>query len=152
MKKIQLSEGVYTVELDRPDEPIHWDASFFKECDLEQLYIPDGARVIADKAFCYCCALKTIHLPGSITFLGDSLFYGIYHPIEIHFARGAERFRELGAVRKVEREVQVPGKYDHQPYCNTEGTYYKKETVSEYFYRFSKGCRVLCADGEILEY
>ena len=152
MEKIKLDEGVYTVSLAYADEPIRWDASFFKECDLEELRVPEGATTLADKAFCFCTKLRKIYLPESIAFLGDSLFYGTYAPIEIYYPLSAERFRELAAIRRVEREVQVPGAYDHQPYCNSEGTYYKKEVVSEYFHKFSKSCLVHCADGECLNY
>ena len=152
MKKIKLSDGVYTVELDTPDEPIIWDASFFKNCDLVELHIPEGATTVASYCFRYCRNIKKIHMPASVTYLGHAIFYGTYANVEIHYAGTSEQFKIIGAHRKVQKEVQVPGKYDHQPYNNPEGTYYKTETVTEHFDSFCTSCTVICSDGEILKY
>lgn len=152
MKKIQLSEGVYTVELDRPDEPIHWDARFRKPTDLCELHIPDGAQVIEEKAFQYCDNLLKIYMPESITYLGDALFYGTYHAIEIYYAGTAERFMEIGSPRKVVKAVQISGEYDHQPYNSGVGSYYSDQLVWEAFDSFCAKCEVICSDGEHLHY
>ena len=151
MKKIELSPGVFTVELEK-DEPIHWHASFFHEETLTELWIPEGATAVAEKAFAYCRGLRLVHLPKSIEHLGHAIFYGTYRDIEIDYAGTAEQFRALGATRRVVRSVQVPGEYDVQPYCNTEGTYYRDETVLEYFHAFCPYCAVTCADGETVTY
>lgn len=152
MKKIKINEGIYTIELENNDEPIHWDASFSKHCDLVELIIPDGATTIKDKGFIYCTNLKKINLPSSIKFLGDSLFYGTYELIEINYNGTSEEFKELAKHRKVIRPIQVPGNYDVQPYCNTQGTYYEDREVIEYFDNFCAKCEVKCKDGIILKY
>lgn len=152
MKKIELSEGVYTVELDTPDEEIRWDASFFRDEPLTELYIPDGAQRIAEKGFIYCRSLKKIRMPASISYLGHAIFYGTYSEIEIIYEGTSEQFKAIAEPRKVQKEVQVPGAYDHQPYNNTEGTYYTAKTVTEYFDSFCTACTVTCADGVQLYY
>jgi len=53
MKKIELSPGVFTVEL-AEGEAINWDASFGKNDSLTELHIPDGAVAISEKAFSFC--------------------------------------------------------------------------------------------------
>lgn len=42
--------------------------------DLPEVAIPDGIRVIADEAFRNHTELKKVHLPGSVTEIGDSAF------------------------------------------------------------------------------
>ena len=151
MKKIELSHGVFTVEVEE-NEKIHWNASFFDNEDFFELIIPEGATAIDENAFRYCTKLKRIHMPKSIKYLGHALFYGTYHHIEIIYAGTSEEFKALAATRRVIRSVQVPGKYDVQPYCNTEGTYYEDREVSEYFYAFATSCEVICSDGVHLKY
>lgn len=151
MKKIELSSGVFTVEL-AEGEAIKWDARFGKNDSLTELHIPDGAVAIAEKAFSYCDNLRRIYMPKSMAHLGHAIFYGTYHHIEIVYAGTEEEFRALAATRRVIRSVQVPGKYDHQPYCNTEGTYYEDRAEMEYFHAFCKSCEVICADGARLKY
>ena len=87
-----------------------------------------------------------------MTSLGEKTFYGVYHTFEIFFDGTEEQFRELGSSKRVIRDVQVPGKYDVQPYCSTEGTYYKKEQVTASFDEFCADCQVVCIDGTRLYY
>ena len=153
MKKIQLSEGVYTVELERADEPIAWDARFKNPTDLCELYVPDGAQIIAEHAFSYCENLMKLHLPESIIHLGDKMFYATYHAIEIFYSGSSEQFKTIGAPRKVKKQVQVSGKYDHQPYNSGVGSYYEERLESEWFVAsFSHKCIVHCSDGITLTY
>ena len=42
--------------------------------DLPEVTIPDGVRVIADEAFRSHTELKKVHLPASVTNIGDSAF------------------------------------------------------------------------------
>ncbi|MBO7293235.1 MAG: hypothetical protein J6V07_04815 [Clostridia bacterium] len=152
MKKIPLGDGVYTVEPETGDEAIRWDADFYKGCDLRELRIPEGVTAIARHGLEYCDRLLRVYMPTSVVHLGDAIFYGLRQRIEIHYAGTAEEFRKIGEPRKVQKEVQVPGKYDVQPFCNTEGTYYRTETVTESFDHFCADCHVLCADGAELLY
>lgn len=152
MKKIELSKGIYTVELENPNEQIYWGAGFYSNCDLEELHIPEGVTAIAKKGLEYCERLKKVFMPTSVVYLGNSIFYGLKQTIEIYYAGTSEQFREIGKSRKVKGQVQVPGKYDVQPYCNSEGTYYKEETVLEAFDQFCADCQVICADGVRLFY
>lgn len=151
MKKILLSEGEYTVEL-ADGEALCWDASFLRQDDLEVLHIPEGTGELAAYAFRYCGSLKKINMPASVKKLGDKMFYGTYHCIEIYYAGTSEQFKEIAEPRRVKKMVQVTGKYDVQPYCNTEGTYYKEEWQWEYFDNFCAECLVICADGVTLRY
>ena len=152
MKKIPLGDGVYTVESEDRDEAIRWDATFHKGSDLCELRIPDGVTAIAGHGLEYCNHLSRVYVPTSVAYLGDAIFYGLRQRIEIYYAGTAEEFRRIGEPRRVQKEVQVPGKYDHQPFCNTAGTYYKTETVTESFDHFCADCHVFCADGTELLY
>ena len=42
--------------------------------DLPEVTIPDGVRVIADEVFRSHTELKKVHLPASVTNIGDSAF------------------------------------------------------------------------------
>ena len=152
MKKILLSEGEYTLELENNDEPINWGAGFFDKENFSVLYIPEGATTIAERGFMYCNRLEKIYMPASVKNLGDNMFYGTYHCIEIYYGGTSEEFKKIGDARKVKKMVQVPGKYDVQPYCNTDGTYYEERWEWESFDSFCAECRVICADGVTLYY
>ena len=149
MKKIPLGDGVYTVELETEDEAIRWDAGFYKGCDLRELRIPEGVTAIARHGLEYCHQLLRVYMPTSVVHLGDAIFYGLRQRIEIHYAGTVEEFKKIGEPRRGQKEVQVPGKYDVQPFCNTEGTYYRTETVTESFDHFCAECCVVCTDGEL---
>ena len=152
MEKIKLSEGVYTLKLDRPDEPIRWDASFYRGSDLTELHIPEGAEVIDSHGFEFCDNLTRVYMPKSMKHLGDAIFYGARQPVEIIFSGTEEEFLAFASPRRAMRGVQVPGAYDHQPYNNSEGTYYEEREVTEAFDHFCKCCKVVCEGGVTLRF
>ena len=151
MKKIKIKEGVYTVEPEKQNEALYWGASFFDHDDLEELFIPESITKIEKSGLAYCDNLKKVHMPVTVEYLGDGIFYGLRQTIEIYYDGTAEQFIKISK-RTVIKDVQVPGKYDVQPYCNSEGTYYKKEKVVESFDHFCADCKVICADGQVLSY
>ena len=152
MEKIELSKGVFTVSLQTEDEAIYWGQMFTRPCDLVELHIPEGATAIADHAFKYCNTLKKIYMPKSMKCLGESMLYSVDQTVEIYYQGTSEEFKALAAPRRIIKSVQVPGKYDVQPYCCTEGTYYEDREETVVFDSFCADCRVICADGETLLY
>lgn len=50
-------------------------SSAFTECNIEEVVLPEGIEVIADKAFILNDSLKTVNLPNTITYLGEYAFY-----------------------------------------------------------------------------
>ena len=149
MEKIKLNEGVYTVKLDNDNEPICWNASFFKDCDLVELHIPNGATTLGDKAFIFCRNLKRIYMPKSVTNLGESLFYGTYTDIDIFYDGTKDEFIEISKSRKELKAVQVPGKYDVQPYNNSSETYYEMRLEPVRPFAFSHSITVHSVDNEV---
>ena len=149
MEKIDKGYGIFEFKLCDGEVEI---PRCYKYDEFIEVHIPEGAESTAKGTFTYCKNLKRVYIPKSMKRLGDQMFYGIQHEVEIYYAGTAEEFKLLGEPYKMEQDVQVPGKYDVQPYCNSEGTYYEKRVVSCYFARFSKKCKVICADGEILNY
>jgi len=149
MEIIDKGNGVYEFALAEGETEIR---KFYKYDEFTEVHIPEGAESTADGTFTYCENLKRVYIPKSMKMLGDAMFYGLYHTIEIYYAGTAEEFRELGKAYKKVKDVQVPGKYDVQPFCNTEGTYYEKKTVLCSFSSFAYDIQVITADGERLQY
>ena len=152
MKKTELSDGIYTVEMGDLTEPISCRESFYGVHSMVELYIPEGATAIADKGLSYCFKLKKIYMPASITYLGESMLYGVDGPVDIIYAGTGEQFKALGASRRVKKQIRVSGKYDVQPYCIDEGNFYEEQESWESFDQFCRDIDVICADGVKLHY
>ncbi len=52
--------------------------SFYGCTNLTKVSFSEGAEYIADEAFAYCDSLKEVHLPGSITNIGEGAFRWCY--------------------------------------------------------------------------
>ena len=152
MEKIELSEGVYTVKMDDLNEAINCEESFYGVHSMEEFHVPEGATTIANKGFAYCFKLKRIYVPASITNLGESTFYGVSGPIELHYAGTGEQFEALGAPKRVKKMIRISGKYDVQPYCIDEGNFYEEQESWEAFDHFCRDIDVICSDGVKLHY
>ena len=151
MEEINKGCGVYEIKLKNNDESVVW-RPFAPTEDLIEVHIPNGAKEIGDNAFKFCRALKRMYMPRSMEKLGNAIFYSTTQTIEIYYAGTSEKFLELAKPYKKKVMVQVPGKYDVQPYCSTEGTYYKEEEQWRYFDSFCADCQVVCNDGSRLYY
>ena len=152
MEKIELSEGVFTVKTEDLTEPINCAESFYGVHSMVEFHIPEGATSIASHGFAYCFKLQRIYMPISITYLGDSMLYGVTGPVEIIYAGTGEQFKALGEARRVKKQIRVSGKYDVQPYCIDEGNFYEEQESWESFDQFCRDINVICSDGVKLHY
>lgn len=152
MKKIPISEGVYTVELDSPEEYVYCAERFYGEHTMVELRIPEGATALAYKGLAFCFKLKKLYLPQSVTYLGDSLLYGVDGTVDIYYSGTSEQFKPLGAPRRVKKQIRVSGRYDVQPYCMDEGNFYEEHEAWEAFDSFCREIYVNCSDGVRLRY
>ena len=152
MEKIELSEGVYTVKMDDLNRAIDCSESFYGVHSIVEFHVPEGATSIARHGFAYCFKLERIYIPASITNLGESTFYGVHGPIELHYAGTGEQFKTLGAPKRVKKMIRISGKYDVQPYCIDEGNFYEEQESWESFDQFCRDIHVICSDGVKLHY
>ena len=150
MNVIDEGEGVFRVEFGEGEHSIPV-AEFYRRADIVELHLPNGVEEIGERAFCFCHNLKKLYMPSSVKRLGKNLFYGITKT-EVIFDGTEEEFLTLAKPYKKFVQVQVPGPYDKQPYCNTDGTYYEEREQWQYFDGFCRELRVNCKDDKQLYY
>ena len=151
MKYIDLGNGVYTIDFEGKEKTVR--GCFYDERPLlQEVRVPDGTTELQDHAFSMCRILKKVYLPKSVTTLGHAVFYGVYQTVEVFYEGTKDEFLALAKPYQKIVSVQVPGPYDHQPYCNTDGTYYEDRLEWQYFDSMCADCQVVCADGERLCY
>ena len=62
--------------------------AFFRCYNLKEVQFDDGLRVIGDRAFGDCTALRTVNLPSAVTKLGNGSFYGCVNLKEVRLNEG----------------------------------------------------------------
>lgn len=66
------------------------EKAFYACASLESLTIPEGVEVIGNNAFSSCTALKSVKLPESLVSVGDHAFYGCSSLEELKFGAKTE--------------------------------------------------------------
>lgn len=150
MKRVDRGNGVFYMEPEKEGEEVYW--GYGEREAIVEAHISDQFTALADHAFSLARNLKRVYLPASIKALGDSTFYGIYGTIEIFYDGPSEEFIRMATPYKKKVMVQVPGPYDYQPYCITDGTYYEEREEWQCFDSIAEDCQVVCADGVRLYY
>lgn len=150
MKRIHQGNGVFFIEPEKEKEEVYW--GWGEQELVVEAHISEEFTALADSAFSLCRRLRRVYLPATVKKLGNAVFYGIYDTVEVYYDGPSEAFAEMARPYKAIVRVQVPGKYDVQPYCNTEGTYYEEREEWQAFDRFCSDCQVICADGVRLYY
>ena len=113
------------------------------------IYVEDGFDGICEHAFRGCGKLKTLHLPKSITYLGNEIFQEKYSEVKIIYDGSSEDFKKIGAVR----EVYESGPYDRYPYYSDYGASCKEERFYAMYDNYDMFCEVTCKeDGVCLTY
>ena len=117
--------------------------------NIEVIVIEEGIKKLEKGSLRFCPKLKEVHLPKSVTYLGDKLFQEKYSEIKFIYEGTSEEFKQIS----YEREIYIPGSYDRYPYYSSYGA----SSETERFYRLYDSvymwCEVYCkGDNTTLTY
>ena len=98
------------------------DNAFENNDGLTEIHIPDSVTKIGNCAFAGCSGLKEIQIPDSVTKIGEGAFYECSELTEIHIPDsvtkiGADAFRECSGLS----EIHIPDGVTEIGYCTFYG-------------------------------
>ena len=107
---------------------------------VETIIILEGAKKIEKEAFRLCPNLKELHLPKTITYIGDKIFKTDYSEVKIIYDGSIEDFKKID----YERERYIPRKYDRYPYYSDFGASSETERFYRRYDNVLMWCEVFC--------
>lgn len=110
------------------------------ENKVEVIIIKEGAKRIENEAFRHCPNLKELHLPKSITYIGDKIFKIDYSEVKIFYEGSLEDFKKID----YEREKYIPGSYDKYPYYSDFGASSETQRFYRRYDNVLMWCEVYC--------
>lgn len=145
MKILNSDTPIITIQMENDETNV----SMIRGNKVEVIIIEDGAKQIERESFRLCPNLKELHLPKSITYIGDRIFKTDYSEVKIIYKGSQEDFMKID----FEREKYIPSKYDRYPYYSDYGASSETERFYRRYDNVLMWCEVYCQeDGKVLTF
>lgn len=138
MKILNSDTPIITIEMENNETEV----SIIGGNKVEIIIIKEGAKKISNEAFRHCPNLKELHLPKSITFIGDRIFKTDYSEVKIIYEGSLEDFKKID----YEREIYIPGSYDRYPYYSSYGASSETQRFYRRYDNVLMWCEVYCKE------